>query len=410
VSGSIAVTEPFLELSVPLLSEKPFVNYLGLDLGYRYSDYNLAGGVDTYKVALQWRPVESFQVRASYNRAIRAPNISDLFLPKQENFPTYSDPCNFNSSYRTGADAAAVAALCTAQGIPASALPTYTQAFSQARAFVGGNVDLKPETADTYTLGVAWQSQSDNVWARNLSLSVDYYNYKIDDVISSLSVNSIIGRCFNSNGGNPTYSNSNLFCQLFTRDTTFRPDGVVTTNLNLASTKLEGVDTQVDWGIPLGENYGDLSFKLLWTHVLKRSDQETISDPFYDYQGTISQTIGSATPKDKAVLTTMWAWRELTLRYNLRYIDGMDVVNNDAKKSKPTIGVKPTVPTYVYHDLSARYDFNKTYSLTVGVNNVTDKQPPIYTTDSQAGIQSNTDPSTYDVLGRRYFLNFGAKF
>jgi len=410
VSGSIAVTEPFLELSVPLLSEKPFANYLGLDVGYRYSDYNLAGGQDTYKVGLQWRPVESFQVRASYNRAIRAPSISELFLPKQENFPTYSDPCNANSSYRTGADAAAVTALCQAQGIPAAVLPTYNQAFSQARAFVGGNLDLKPETADTYTVGFAWQSKSDNVWARNLSLSVDYYNYKITDLISSLSVNSIIGRCFNDLGANPTYSNSNVFCQLFSRDATFRPDGVETTNLNLAATKLEGVDTQVDWGFPIGENYGDLAFKLLWTHVLKKADQETITDAFYDYQGTISQTIGSATPKDKASLITTWMWKGLTLRYNFRFIDGMDVVNNNAQKTKVVNGVKPTVPTYYYHDLTARYDFNKTYSLTVGVNNIADKQPPIYTTDAQAGIQSNTDPSTYDVLGRRYFLNFGAKF
>jgi len=87
----------------------------------------------------------------------------------------------------------------------------------------------------------------------------------------------------------------------------------------------------------------------------------------------------------------------------------MDVVNNDAVLSRPAIGIRPTVPTYLYHDLSARWKINDTFTLVVGVNNIGDKDPPIYTTDAQAGIQSNTDPSTYDVLGRRYFLNIGMK-
>ena len=410
VSGSTAVTEGFVEFSVPILSDMFMANYLGLDLGYRYSDYNLAGGVDTYKAALQWRPIESLQLRGSYNRAIRAPSISELFLPTQENFPTYSDPCNVGSSYRTGANAAQVEALCQSQGIPANVLTTYTQLFSQARAFVGGNVNLEPETADTYTFGVVWQSTFDAALARNLSVSVDYYKYEIEDLISSLSVNSIIGRCFNDVGANPNFDPNNVFCQLFTRDTTFRPDGVMTTNLNLAATKHEGVDLQVDWGVPLGDTFGDLNFRLLWTHLLEKADQETITDKFYSYDGTISQTVGSANPTDKAVLTTTWSWHGLTLRYNLRYIDSMDVVNNNAQKTEPVRGVKPFVPSYVYHDVTARYTFDEKYSVTVGVNNIADKQPPIYTTDAQAGIQSNTDPSTYDVLGRRFFISLGAKF
>jgi len=410
VAGSTAATEGFVELSVPLLSEKPFANYLGLDLGYRYSDYNLAGGVDTYKMAMQWRPVESLQVRASYNRAIRAPNVNELFLPQQENFPTYTDPCNATGRYRTGSDAAAVTALCQAQGIPANVLVDYQQAFTQARAFVGGNIELTPETADTYTFGVAWQSSFDAPLLRNLSASVDYYKYEIEDQISFLSVNSIMGRCFNDLGANPTFDINNLFCQLFDRDDTFRPDGVMTTNLNLAATKHEGVDIQVDWGVPLGERFGDLKFHLLWTHLIDKADQETVTDAFYSYDGTISQTIGSANPSDKAVLTTTWGWREFTFRYNLRYIGSMDVVNNNAQKTRATRGLAPSVSSYTYHDLSARYSYNDKYSVTLGVNNIADKQPPIYTTDSRAGIQSNTDPSTFDVLGRRYFLNVGAKF
>ncbi|HSG82365.1 MAG TPA: TonB-dependent receptor, partial [Gemmatimonadota bacterium] len=414
VSGSIDVIEPFVEFAVPLLAEKPFVNYLGLDLGYRYSEYNLAGNHSTYKVALQWRPVESFQVRGSYNRAIRAPNISELFLPTQENFPTYADPCNFNSTFRTGPNGAQVAALCQAQGIPAASLPTYTQAFTQARAYIGGNVNLVPEEADTITAGIAWQSQMDGDFLSNLSLSVDYYSYDIEGIIGTFSVNSIITRCFNATGTNPTYSNSNLFCQLFTRDATFRPDEVSTNNQNLAGRRMKGVDVQVDWGFPLtavglGDRAGDLGFKLLLSHLLKNEDAETAVDPFYENTGTISQTIASAFPDYKAVLTTTWNVADFSFRYNFRWIDKMDVVNNDAQYTRPTIGVKPWVPTYVYHDLAARWHKDK-YTVSAGINNIADKQPPIYTTDAQAGIQSNTDGSTYDVLGRRYFVSVSAKF
>lgn len=413
VSGRITVIEPFVEFSIPILSEMAGADYLGIDLGYRYSDYNLAGGVDTYKAAIQWRPVESLRVRVSQNRAIRAPSITELFLPQQENFPSYSDPCNFNSSYRTGPNAAAVSALCQAQGIPAATLPTYTQLFSQARAFVGGNVALEPEIADTYTAGITWQSQSEGELAGNLSVSVDFYQIEIEELISSLSVNSIVGRCFNDLGSNPTFDANNQFCQLFTRDTNFRPDGVMTTNLNLAGLEQEGVDLQVNWGFPLSamgasDAAGSLYFSLLWSHLLHKADQETTADPFFDFDGTISQTVGSANPENKAVLTTTWSSGDFSVRYNLRWIDGMDVVNNNTLHT-PSTGLVPTVPSYEYHDLSGRWQNGK-YSVIVGISNIGDKDPPIYTTNAQAGIQANTDPSTYDVLGRRYFVNLGVKF
>jgi outer membrane receptor protein involved in Fe transport len=416
VSGKIDVAEGFVEFAVPLVAEKPFANYIGLDLGFRYSDYNLAGGHDTYKVAGQWNPTETFKFRASYNRAIRAPNISELFLPVQENFPSYSDPCNFNSAKRAGPDAAQVVALCQAEGIPAGTLPTYTQTFAQARAFVGGNVNLSPETADTYTYGITWQPAGNSDMTSNFSMSLDYFDYEVEDIISSLTVSSIVGRCYNDLGLNPTYDINNAYCQLYSRDpSSFRPDNVLTTQQNLSAFTVEGVDLQIDWGFPLSalgasEAAGDLSFKLLLTHLLSVQQQEVGTDPFFSRDGTIGQTVASAYPENKAVLTTNYSVGGLQFRYNLRYIDGMDVVNNDAILSSPATGVAPTVDTYIYHDLSARSKINDTFTLVAGVNNIGDKQPPIYTTDAQAGIQSNTDPSTYDVLGRRYFLNIGMKF
>jgi len=320
VAGRIDVKEGFVEFAVPLMSDKPFADYIGLDLGYRYSDYNLAGGQDTYKVAGQWNPTETFKFRASYNRAIRAPSISELFAPVQENFPTYSDPCNFNSAKRTGPDGAQVTALCQAQGIPAALLPTYSQAFSQARAFVGGNPGLSPETADTYTYGIAWQPAGSGDLTSNFSMSIDYFDYEVDEIISSLTVNSIIGRCYNDLGLNPTYDPNNAYCQLFARDpSSFRPDNVLTTNQNLSAFTVEGLDLQIDWGFPLSalgasESAGDLAFKLLLTHLLSVEQQEVSTDPFFSRDGTIGQTVASAYPTDKAVLTTNYTIGGLQFR------------------------------------------------------------------------------------------------
>jgi iron complex outermembrane receptor protein len=420
VAGSINVKEPFAELSIPILADKPFAQYVGLDLGYRHSEYNLAGNANTYKATLEWNPVNSLKFRGGYNRSIRAPNISELFLPVQEGFPAATDPCSSAASntFRSAsnADKAKVEALCVAQGIPAAALGTYTQPASQIKSFVGGDPTLKPETADGYSLGIVFQPSSDSEWLSRFNASVDYYHIKIDDVINNLSTSSVVGRCFNQLNSNPTFDPNSPFCKLFTRQTTgnLGITDVLTTTDNLSSWKGSGVDLNLNWTLPLSvfgasEAAGKLDYKLLWTHLLSREQQETIVDPFIAREGTISSLVGSAYPKDKAVLATIYSWRGWQFRYNARYISGMDVVNNDATLSKST-GIKPTVPTYLYHDLTVKWAINDMFNLTGGVTNIADKAPPVYTTSSGVGIQANTDPSTYDVLGRRYFLNVGMKF
>jgi iron complex outermembrane recepter protein len=414
VSGKIDVLEPFAELVVPLLRDVTAADYVGLELGYRHSDYNLAPTADTYKVGLQWSPVESLKLRGSYNRAIRAPSINELFLPQQEGFPGYTDPCNFDSTFRTGANGAQVAALCGAQGIPAAVLSTFRQPNTQARAFSGGNKELQPETADTYTFGVSWQASTDSGWARNLAVSIDYFSYEIEDVIGALTASSIIGRCFNQLGTNPTFDPSDAFCQLFSRNpSNFIVTDVDTLTTNLGGLKTTGADINLAWGIDLSAlgagDAGELGFRLFLTRLLSFEQQETATDVLLPREGTISQTVASAYPELKGVLTTTWSIGDFELRHNLRYIDSMDVVNNDAALT-PSTGVVPHVAKFVYHDLAARWQASEALSVSLGATNLTDKQPPVYTANAQAGIQSNTDPSTYDVLGRRYFVSATVKF
>ena len=416
VKGEISSNEYFAELDVPLLKEIPMVHALGLELGYRFSDYNLSKSTDTYKAALKWDPVDSLTVRASYNRAIRAPNILELYLPLQENFPQYTDPCNATGAFRKGASAAQVVALCAQQGIPAANLAGFAQPNAQARSIIGGDPNLDPETADTFTAGLVWNSKLQSAWGSNLQVSVDYFDYKINDIISSLTTNSVVGRCFNQLDSNPTFDPNNRFCQQFTRDANnFGVTGVQTPSTNLSAFKLSGVDLSVDWKVPLtvvgaSEDAGELGFKLLATNTLAVEQQETSIDPFIPREGTIGQTVGSAYPEWKAVLATSYGFSKFLVRYNLRWISPMDAVNNDAVLSAPTVGLKPHVPNYFYHDITARWTPTEMWEVQLGINNIADKAPPTYTTDAQVGIQSNTDPSTYDVLGRRAFLTVTMTF
>ena len=193
-------------------------------------------------------------------------------------------------------------------------------------------------------------------WASNLQVSVDYFDYEITDVISSLASSSIIGRCFNQLGANPTFDPNNEFCQLFGRNANnFGIQGVQTTTLNLAALGLTGIDLSVDWKIPLGEDGNQLGFKLLATNTIEVEQQETSTDPFFSRKGTIGQTVASAFPEWKAVLATSFSMKQFLFRYNLRWIDAMRAVNNDAILSTPTVGLKPHVPNYFYHDITARW-------------------------------------------------------
>jgi iron complex outermembrane receptor protein len=406
-AGRVGVNEFFGELLVPLLADMTAVKSLDLELGYRYSDYNLAGGVDTYKAGLNWNPTEALKVRGSFNRAVRAPSIFDLFLPPQENFPGYSDPCNFDSPERTGGSAAQVATLCQAQGIPASALATFDQPNPQLRALQGGNPNLDPESADTYTLGLVWQS---SFGARQLRTSLDYWNYDISDTIGAVSSNSSVGRCFNDVGANPDFDPSNVWCSLFTRTGSGEITDVQETNQNLGKLEAKGIDMQVDFTTPLGERFGDLRTNFLVTHILDWRSQEDSVSPFGEFEGTITTDVAEAFPKWKAVLNLGWDLGKFGFDWNIRYIHKLRVVNDDAVGSPVVNGLAPTIGSYSYHRMSVNWAPIDSIDLMLGVDNVFDKLPPIYTDDAQAGQQANTDPSTYDILGRRYYVSGRFKF
>jgi outer membrane receptor protein involved in Fe transport len=402
IAGKDHNTDVYFEASIPLLRNTTGAKSLDAVIGYRFSDYASAGAVDAYKAELLYQPVEPLRFRGSFQRAVRAPSVYELYLPQLG--PTVGldeqepDPCVADSSARNGPNAVQVTALCAAQGIPLNVLPTYAYDRGDANGVSGGNPDLKPETAETLTAGVVLRPSLDNRWLRGLQLSVDWYRIDVTQAILQPPVYEAVTRCYDA-AYNPSFSVDNTYCQYFRRSTT-------TGNIidakeiyrNVGSLLTSGIDFQVDWRIEAGP--GTVAANWLVSYL----DNFQVADgpgPVDEWSGTIGGGVGNALPRWKWNMRIDYAWSGIDVGGQWRHVTAME-------DADPTF--KFSVPARSYFDLFAGYDIDSGalagLSLHAGVENVANTDPPIFPTY----VQANTDPSQYDTLGRRYYLRASYRF
>ncbi|KSB91183.1 hypothetical protein AS593_01170 [Caulobacter vibrioides] len=419
-AGSVDTYEVYGELLVPIVKDLPFIQEFNLDLGYRYSDYSSVGGVQTYKADFDWKIVEPVRLRGGYNRAIRAPSVGELYAPVStgsvaigtaSSTTTNGDPCDVRSSWRTGANAAAVRSLCLAQGVPTAIIDSYQLGTAQVFALTGGNPDLQEETADTYSFGAVLRSPFEHPLLSRLTASVDWYDIKVKDAIGSLSIVNAFQFCFNSGGSNPTYDPSNYYCSLLTRNSASGvPTNPVQPLLNLGQFQTTGVDVQVDWSFDFADSAldmipGSFALNVAMGYTDKFKIQNLPGAPVYDYVGTIGtgveSTAGTAHPKWKSVTSGTYTWGPASLGLRWRWIEAME---NSAKVVTPT-STSRGVKAYNAFDLNGRVELPWDTALRFGVNNLFDKAPP------QVGdTEGNYDPQNYDVLGRSYYVGIRKRF
>ncbi|MBB6096533.1 outer membrane receptor protein involved in Fe transport [Povalibacter uvarum] len=406
VNGKLNFTDLFGEVNIPILADLPGVKSLGVTAGVRTTDNNIFGDDETWKLSLDWSIVDWARFRAGVQKAVRSPSITELFSPQVNNFPTFTnqDPCNVSGAiaaqYRNGPDGAQVRALCTAQSATAGGA-TYVQPSGQATGITGGNPNLSPETADSFTVGFVLQSPFDSPALDRLSMSVDYWSIELEDVIGAIEASTIVQRCFNREGANPNYDINNAWCQMFSREQS--NGGVINLQqlqVNQAFFNTSGIDLTFGYGFDMGD-VGDLSFQLVGTWIEKFEEQTAVTpfDPVYDYGGTIGSTTGTSYPEWKGTLVTAYTLNDFRTQLQARYIDAMDH-RNTVTGGSPVANT--SVPATWYLDMTASYDVLDNVTIRLGVNNLTNQEPRLYTPN----VQANTDPSLYDVLGRRYFLGF----
>ncbi|MFM7626066.1 MAG: TonB-dependent receptor plug domain-containing protein, partial [Gammaproteobacteria bacterium] len=371
--GGYDVTDVFAEVRLPIFRGRPFAEELTLDGAFRMADYSTLGETTTWKAGLSWAPVQGLTLRGTISEAVRAPNISELFDPKLPIFiAATADPCDkVNVTLGTAARRANCVAALQAAGVPAASIlgagNTYIWNNPLTGRFAGtsgGNPDLEVETAETFTAGLVLAPS----FLDGFSLTVDYWDVKIDDAIASVSANDILQGCFDSS----SYPNV-PFCTQFSR----RADGGLKTLdsglLNFARLEAAGVDFAVNYRIPVGANL--FGIRLV-------GSRQTKLDRFFNPLNT-----GDIDPEVEEIQLPEWSGN-VNLTWN-RGPFGFGVQMNYQSKQavaeiqdvrglygkKPLYGDAGFFDAVTIFDVNASYEFSDSIDLFGGVNNVADEEP-----------------------------------
>lgn len=401
-AGKYSAKEAFVELNVPIVSDG-FIHRFELNGAARYSDYSLGnvGGVWAYAGGARLAPVEDIEFRGQYQRAVRAPNVSELFGGQSVGFPPATDPCALASANTN----ATIRAVCIATGVPSGSVgQAFLQPNAQIQGAFGGNPNLQEEVADTWTVGAVLRPR----FLPRLNVTVDYYNIKIDSAIASAGggVAGILDLCYNE-----IQDAASPVCQLISRDAQgiiSGPPFVVTAgNVNLSQLKTSGVDIQVDYNQPLnfslwGADDSRLNFFFLATYTKSNNYQAVVGvgDPV-ECAGAFGLQCGNPTPKWKWSSRLSWIDGPMTTSLRWRHVGG--VVDDDSS----TDFVVDSIPAYNLWDLSAGWNVTDNFTFNIGVNNLFDKTPTILGSNQE---QANTYPGVYDVLGRDFFVSAQLRF
>lgn len=403
VAGKYHVNDIFGEMRFPLLEKQPFAELLSANASYRFSDYSTGKKANTYAAGLEYSPVREFKFRGSYQRAVRAANILELYEAQSRGlFDLTADPCG-------GATPSASAAECARTGVTAAQYGNIAQSpAGQYNQLSGGNPNLDPEKATSYTLGLAFSP------VRNLNATIDYFNIKIKDVIAAAPPSQVLNNCLTAG----------LLCDLIQRDgagTLWATPAafIVATQENLAQKKTSGVDLALDYGVKI-PSYGGVDFNFVGTRLLKFGSTDIPGSGSYDCVGLYGDTcsaggaVSGLIPKWRHSLRTTWntPW-DLSVALTWRYIDKVTYEGDDANPLlNSTAGQAGNVEKLAsrnYFDLYAAYNLTKNVTARLVINNVFDKDPPIRV-NGAGFVNGNTYPVVYDALGRRIGIGLTAKF
>ncbi len=395
VSGQQDVTEVFTEFSIPLAQDQSWAQALSLDLRYRYSDYSTGVDADTYNIGGSWVPVEGVKFRGGFSRAVRAANIRELFAPQNVGLWSGTDPC-------AGSDPELSQEECARTGVSAGrygAVPDNPA--GQYNAVFGGNPDLDPEKSDSITVGAVLTPSG---FLPGLTLSIDYWSIEIEDAISSVDPELIIRRCAAT--GDP------LLCDLINRDPSngnlwLRQNAVVSTDVNIGAFEVSGVDVVANYALDTTD-FGSFDFNLRGTWLDSFEEEPIPGAETFECAGFWGGSCGRPRPEWKHTFNTVWQspWATWNFIAGWRYVGEVKMFDNpDGYVAR----------AHHYFDLTANYTaewFGGETSINVGVTNLTDNDPPIsglFGTVATFG-NGNTIPSTWDALGRYWFVGLTQRF
>lgn len=417
IAGGYDVWEAYGEIVLPLVQDKPFFHDLTLEAGIRYSKYsvNAAGAsgyeTTTWKAGGSWSPIESLKIRGNYSRAVRAPNIAELFAPVNTGLTNLAtDPCAGAAPTQN----ANLGNVCVAQGAPRALLGSIiADPAGQVNSTGGGNLNIGPEKSNSYTIGAVFQPE----FAPNFVVTVDYYNIKITGAITNPTPDDVVDACF---GNITAASATDPACTTIRRDPSTGAlfgEAAIVAGLpqslsNLGRLATDGIDLQVNYSKDLG--FANWSAAVVGNWTNKSTFQATPTSVNRDCVGLYGVNCGSIQPEFQWSVRNTLSFKAFDISLLWRHIDGVKYEDGDAFAG--TLNGKQTdfnfIPAYDYFDLSGRVNVSDNVTITLTVQNLLDKQPKIVgnTIGSTSYNSGNVYPSTYDALGRRYAATARLRF
>ncbi len=401
ISGSFNVKEAFVEGRLPVAENVSWARSLALEAGYRRSSYSTAGSTDAYKLAGEWAPDRQFRLRTGFQRAVRAPYLSELFGPQRVVTAAITDPCE-------GSAPKATLAQCQQSGVTTAQYGNIAPAAGQqSGALVGGNTGLTPETSNTFTTGLQFTAAGTGAW----TFSADYFRIKVDKLIANVPANITLTQCIN--GGQ--------FCNLISRNpatgSLVTGGYVVTTSINSGYLKTSGIDFAVSGSVPLasvaGWMTGRLGLNVSSTWLQSYEVQILPGTQAYRCDGNFGVNCGTPLPHLRHRVSASWASPGgVGLVATWRYIGSTAIDRSNSADFlkgtyQPYDGV---ISARAYLDLSASWEIDKKLTLRAGVNNVADQDPPLTASTGGAVASGPVYAGMYDTLGRQLYASLSFRF
>jgi len=373
-AGRFDSREIYLETGIPVFRDQPLAQILELDAGVRFVDFSAFGQQTVSEVGFFWQPAESLRFRGAWSEAFRAPNVRELFGGVTQSNPIVEDPC---ADFRVLTPVEVQR--CVDQGVPADG--SFTQSGEETPQLSGGNRELAPEEATIVTAGLTWQSAT----YPDLILNIDLYDIEIDSGISGLGANSILEQCLATGAA--------AFCDRIERGPGGDIQRVRARLQNLATETARGIDTDLSFRHELFG--GTVRHRALLSYLEER-DLIAFPDaaPLAGAGGYDADNFG-AIPRWRGSYNVNWEGARWAAGYALQWIGSL---NESGGVVAP--GTVNAIDDTLYHDLWTRLRVTDRLVLSLGIDNLTDVQPPFFGNADEA----NTDVSTYRLLGRSAWL------
>ncbi len=403
-SGDFSVHSGYAEINVPI-----FKNLTAIAAA-RHDNYSNSGAYTSFKTILNWRLLPQLSLRGNYSEVIREPSLRELFLVQADAFPFFLDACR-SSAVVIGDFTNSFAGLtaeqqeqCLDSGVEITGFDedgnplTFSQTNAQPRTRVGGNENLRLETGDSFSIGMAFSPKT----LPGLLLSLDYWNIRLKDTLVVPDAERILNSCI--------FAGLNESCDRITRQSLGNTGEISEIAGRITNQGIEQADG-IDFNIQYSRNiqWGQLESRLLlsWLNNRETASFDPAGDTVFSDRINVAGTFTSRNnfqpgvyPEWKALLTVDWNLAPFAAALSMEYLSGVDEILDNSGDLINQINAQ------VYVDMNVSYTLPFGTEITGGITNIFDNDPPFIA----GAINARTDTDTYRILGRSWFARITQRF